>query len=118
MPSSSTIDRAAIALSFACVAHCVALPVIAIAAPLLSTTAEAEWVHWLLTALAIGASAIVMAKAHSGREPSFLVPALSGIGLMLAALFAEHWGLNETILTLSGGLLMAAAHIFRLIRHT
>ncbi len=118
MLSTPTIDRAAIALSFACMAHCVALPVIAVAAPLLSATAQAEWVHWLLTALAIGASAVVMAKAHSAREPSFLVPALSGIGLMLAALFSEQWDLNETILTLSGGLLMAAAHIFRLIRHT
>ena len=39
-------DYIAIGLSLACLAHCLALPLAAAFLPLLSTQAEAAWVHW------------------------------------------------------------------------
>lgn len=117
MSSTPTADRAAVALSLSCVAHCGALPVIAVSLPFVAAAAEAEWVHWVLTVLAIGTSGTVIAAAHDGRSPAFMVPALLGIGLIFSALFAENIGVDETLPTVIGGVLLAAAHIYRLIKH-
>ncbi|MEM9501382.1 MAG: MerC domain-containing protein [Pseudomonadota bacterium] len=116
MPSSLSADRAAIALSLSCIAHCVALPVIAISLPFVAAAAEAEWLHWVLTALAIAASGTVILTARNARAPAFLVPALLGMGLITSALLAETFGLDETLPTVIGGVLLAAAHIYRLFR--
>ncbi|EAQ29890.1 putative membrane protein [Erythrobacter sp. NAP1] len=117
MSATASYDRAAAALSLACIVHCVALPIVAITLPFLAGFAETEWVHWLLTGLAIAASATVIGKAPSARTLIFLIPVLSGMGLIGAALFAEPFGVDETIPTLAGGLLMASAHIWRLRQH-
>ena len=117
MNTHPTYDRAATLLSLSCVAHCVALPVIAVTLPFVAVVAEAEWIHWALTMLAIGSSGLVIAGAHGGRSPDFLVPALLGLGLIGSALFAESFGLDETPPTVIGGILLAAAHIYRLIKH-
>ncbi|WP_432200132.1 MerC domain-containing protein [Erythrobacter sp. W53] len=117
MHTAATYDRAAIALSSACVAHCVALPTLAIVLPFVGFAAEAEWVHWLLTGLAIGASGMVIVTAQNARVPSFYVPALVGVSLVSAALFAESFGVDETPLTVIGGTLLAAAHIYRIFKH-
>jgi hypothetical protein len=118
MQTSANIDRAATALSLACIVHCVALPIIAIALPFVATFAEAEWVHWLLTALAFLASSTVVVTAHSARTPVFLIPVAAGIVLMGSALFADHFGGDETLLTAMGGVLLAAAHIRRLYKYS
>ncbi len=117
MSSTIIADRAAVALSLSCVAHCVALPILAISLPFVASAAEAEWVHWLLTMLAIAASGTVIVTAHEARSPTFIVPAFIGICLISCALFAAHFGLDETLLTASGGVLLAVAHIYRLIKH-
>jgi len=117
MHSTSTIDRAATALSLACVAHCVALPAVAIALPVVGVLAEEEWIHWLLTGLAIIASSAVIGVAHSARTAAFLVPVLLGVSLITSALFADQFGFDETPPTVIGGLLLAAAHIQRLVKH-
>lgn len=117
METTRTLDRAAAVLSLSCVAHCLALPALAIALPFLAATAEAEWIHWLLTGLAILSSGTVVATARSARTPSFLVPATIGIALITSALFAESFGVDETPPTVIGGVLVAAAHIFRIIKH-
>lgn len=114
MQSTAHFDRAAVTFSLACVAHCVALPVIAIALPFIAALAEAEWVHWLLTALAVFASSSVIMSSPSARTGSFLVPAICGLVLVTGALFAERLGVEETIPTVIGGVLLAVAHIRRL----
>lgn len=116
MDATRNLDRAATALSLACVAHCIALPAMAIALPFLSGAAEAEWVHWLLTVLAICASGTVAATAQNARTMSFLLPASIGVVFITGALFAETFGVDETPLTLIGGVLIAAAHMYRIYR--
>ncbi|MEP3420934.1 MAG: MerC domain-containing protein [Erythrobacter sp.] len=117
MQSHSSFDRAATVLSLSCVAHCVALPIIAVSLPFLGSMAQAEWIHWALTAMAIAASGTVIVRAHGGRSPAFLVPVLFGITLISFAVFADSIGIDETPPTVIGGLLIAAAHIHRLIKH-
>ncbi|AWW74491.1 hypothetical protein CD351_08640 [Erythrobacter sp. KY5] len=117
MSATASYDRAAAALSLACIVHCVALPIIAVTLPFVAGMAETEWVHWLLTGLAIAASVTVIAKAPSARSLTFLVPVLSGMAFIAGALLAEPFGIDATVPTLVGGLLMASAHIWRLRRH-
>jgi len=114
MLTASTFDRAAVMLSVLCVLHCAALPAILIALPFLSAMAEAEWVHWLMAILAIGASSAVAFMSASARTPAFLIPAIIGNALIGAALFGEHFGFSETAPTLTGGAFLAAAHAYRL----
>jgi len=45
---------------------------------------------------------------------SFAAPAGLGMTLVVGALFGEHWGVDETVPTVIGGVLLAAAHIRRL----
>lgn len=98
-------------------AHCIALPIIAVSLPFGAAVAEAEWVHWFLSTLAIGASATVIITAQSARSPQFLVPALLGMTFVCVALFAEGFGVDETTPTVIGGVLLAAAHTYRLIKN-
>ena len=110
-------DRAATALSALCIVHCLALPVMASAAPFLAVVAEAEWVHWIFATLAIVISASVPLRDVTARRFGFLVPAGLGVALLMAGLFAEHFGADETVLTVMGGVLVAFAHIRRMISH-
>lgn len=109
-------DGAAIALSTACLVHCVALPVLAISSPFFAAAAEAEWVHWIMAVLAILASTSVVVSSPSSRVPEFLVPAGLGGLLITAALFAERLGIGETVPTVAGGILIASAHLFRIYK--
>lgn len=117
MTSTSLSDRAAIALSFGCVAHCVALPILAVLMPFLAAIAEAEWIHWTFAGLAIMASSSVPILSVSARRPAFLIPAGIGMALISFALFAEQANLDETPPTIIGGILIAFAHLRRLAKH-
>lgn len=117
MSSTRNLDRVATALSLSCVAHCIALPLLAISLPILSLAAGAEWIHWALAALAIVSSGAVITTDGRARTPSFVVPASIGIFLITGALFVEKFGFDETPPTVIGGVLLAAAHIYRLFKH-
>jgi len=117
MHSTFQTDRVAVAISTACVAHCVALPVLSLALPFAGTLAEFELVHWVLAACAIFASLSIFIRAANAREPHFLVPAGAGVSLITFGLFTEQFGIGETLPTLFGGLLLAAAHLGRIKRH-
>ncbi|MEP6091667.1 MAG: MerC domain-containing protein [Erythrobacter sp.] len=110
-------DRAATALSALCIVHCLALPVMAGFMPFLSVVADAQWLHWLFAGLAAIISISVPFRDALARTPSFVIPVGLGIGFLIAGLFAETIGASETILTVIGGLLVAFAHIRRMVVH-
>lgn len=110
-------DRAATALSLACIAHCLALPMLAAFLPFAAAMVEAEWVHWVLAGLAAITSASVAASAHSAQTSMFLIPAGLGVTLVVGGLFAESFGFDETVPTVIGGCLIAFAHILRIVKH-
>jgi hypothetical protein len=105
---SSLLDASAISLSGLCLAHCLALPLVAAFSPVVATWAEAEWVH----ALAIGLAApmSLFALWRRGQSLGVILPALTGLSLM--ALGVAHWPSHqlETPITVVGSLLLAAAH--------
>lgn len=112
-------DRAAVAFSMICIAHCLALPALAFILPVAGTLAEVEAVHILFAILAIVTSASVPIRSADGRRAIFLVPATLGIALITTALFADALGLDETLTTVAGAILLSFAHLRRLhTQHT
>lgn len=105
---SSLLDASAISLSGLCLAHCLALPLVAAFSPLVATWAEAEWVHGVAIGLAAPLSILAL---WPRREAPTIALALAG--LVLLAMGALHWPSHdlETSITVGGSLLLAGAHL-------
>jgi hypothetical protein len=114
MRLTATLDTAATTLSAACIAHCLALPLVAFVLPAVAAFGQAEWVHWLFGILALAVSGSVPLLSPGARKMRFLLPAGLGMVFIALGLFAEHVQLDETLLTVAGGVLIAAAHLRRL----
>jgi hypothetical protein len=106
------LDAAGVGLSTLCLVHCLALPFAAAAAPLAAQLTEAEWVHWVIVALAAPAAVFAIAPSLSLKPLPWSVPLLALLGLagLTGALFV-HAPLAETSLTTIGGVSLASAHI-------
>ncbi|MGH6998557.1 MAG: MerC domain-containing protein [Phenylobacterium sp.] len=106
---SALLDASAISLSGLCLAHCLALPLVAAFSPVVATWAEAEWVHGLAIGLAAPMSALALWRR--GQSPAVIL--LSLVGLSLMALGVAHWPSHaaETPVNVVGSLLLAAAHL-------
>jgi 4-hydroxybenzoate polyprenyltransferase len=106
------MDATALALSTICIFHCLGLPLLAAALPLLAGWAEAEWVHWLLVSLAAPAALIAIAPSFAQRPVPWHVPILAtlGLGALGGALLVSN-ETAETVLSVIGALVLATAHI-------
>ena len=113
-------DLAGIALSFTCLIHCLALPLLLLLAPALSRwIALPEGVHAAILLLALPAAAIAMRdgwRRHRRRTPGLL--AVAGLGLLAMGLAAqEGWfavadpEAADRFLTSVGALTLATAHL-------
>ena len=110
------MDRVGITLSGLCLLHCVA--------GLLLVTVLGIGGQWLLApmihriglalAIAIGLLTIGVGVLRHGQLPPLIVGTI-GLLLMGGGLFVEH-GMEEAVLTISGVVLLAVAHILNL-RH-
>lgn len=110
---AKTLDLSAVGLSALCLAHCLALPALALALPLLGSWARAEWVHVVFVSLAAPIAMLALMDWSSGRPVSWrlAVLAMVGLGLMFAGAFEVPRTSWERPLTVAGGLLLASAHI-------
>ncbi|MEM5515373.1 MerC domain-containing protein [Henriciella sp. AS95] len=116
--TARAIDASAITLSGLCMIHCLALPLLAAMLPLAGAWAQAEWVHkaFVLIALPLSGFAIVRgSRSHAGA--GFILLAVTGLTLLLAAAFLEPLHEVETPVTVTGALMLASAHIWRWSRH-
>ncbi|MGF1543982.1 MAG: MerC domain-containing protein [Parvularculaceae bacterium] len=115
---SKRLDIAASGLSAACVAHCLATPVLGAMVPFFASWAEIEWLHkaLVLTAAPLSLFAIVSrSKIRGGR--TFAIAALIGLGLLLTAAFMEAAHAYETELTALGGVVLVCAHMSWWLAH-
>lgn len=108
------VDLAACGLSAACLAHCLALPMLASLLPLLGPAAETEWLHWLFVAIACPLALIAFGR----RGVTVLMRIVAGAGVLLlvagAAEFPSHeW---ETAMTVLGAVFLAGAHMLNALR--
>jgi hypothetical protein len=113
-------DLTGIALSFTCLLHCLALPLLLLLAPALSRwIALPEGVHAAILLLALPAAAVAMRdgwRRHRRIVPAIL--AAAGLGLLALGLSAhEGWiavanpEAADRLLTSIGALTLAAAHL-------
>lgn len=109
---SRLLDRGAIALSALCLVHCLALPLVFVAAPALATALpDQPWIHPAILATAAPLAAVSLWRGwrrHGRRWPAVL--GVVGL-LLLAAGVAAGESAIETMLTVGGGLTLAAAHL-------
>ncbi len=115
---NGTLDLTGVSLSAVCVAHCLLFPVAAAAAPMLvpglGEVLGASHA-WHLGLLAIAAPVSLLALGWSVRASAARWPVLAFglLGLALMAIGALHLSsqLVETVLTLTGVVILAAAHL-------
>lgn len=115
------LDRGAVGLSMLCLVHCLAFPVVVMALPAMGEILPRQWwVHPVIFALAVPMATIALVRGwsdHRDRRPVLL----GGIGLALLGfgLLAAEASAAEVLLTVAGGLIVAAAHLlnWRLGRH-
>ncbi|WP_339744130.1 MerC domain-containing protein [uncultured Maricaulis sp.] len=115
---NGTLDLTGVSLSAVCVAHCLFFPVALAAAPMLTPgLAEALGAShaWHFGLLAIAAPVSLLALGWSVRSSHARWPVLAlgllGLSLMLVGALHLSTQLVETIITLSGVSLLAAAHL-------
>ena len=108
------LDATAICISTACIIHCLALPVVAATLPLFASIADAEWVHkvFILAAIPISVTALAL-SSRSRVVLSFFGLVSIGLGLLVAGAFVEALHDHETLLTVSGALVLSFAHLMR-----
>jgi hypothetical protein len=117
------LDRGAALISNLCLVHCLALPLAALlvpaglgaAMPLVADGHGPAWLHWafLLAAVPLSAAALLAGLRRHGRRLPALVAAF-GFGAMVAGAGAHGSGIVEPLLTVAGGLIIAAAHAHNL----
>ena len=115
-PANARLDLYAAGLSSLCLIHCLALPLLVTLMPL-AAIAENELVHRLLVLAAIPVSLRVIWKTLPvDRNWPFVGAVLSGLGLLLTAAFIEAVSAYEESLTVAGGALLCAAHLWHWTR--
>lgn len=116
MPRHTTavFDMSAIALSTLCMAHCLALPLLAAALPLFGVWAEQEWVHFAFVAVALPLTSYALWRAHRRRRQPMALRALALAGLagLLAGALGWPREVWETPITVAGSLMLAGAHLW------
>ncbi|MDE0348424.1 MAG: MerC domain-containing protein [Gammaproteobacteria bacterium] len=114
--TSARLDLYAAGLSSLCLVHCLALPLLVTLMPL-AAIAENELVHRVLVIAAIPVSLRVIWKTLPvDRNWPFVGAALSGLGLLVLAAFIEAVSAYEEPLTVAGGTLLCAAHLWHWTR--
>ncbi len=113
----SPIDAAAAGLSFACIAHCLALPIAAAALPILGVVSDQEWIHRAFVLAALPLSGFAIVRGVQDGQRTFVGVASMGLLLLVLGAFVERFEAHETALTVLGALLLAAAHVWRWRRH-
>lgn len=112
------LDGAAIDLPTICLLCCLALPVVAAAAPAFASVAEREWLHKTLVLFATPVSILAIVRTRSGPfAMGFAALVVVGIALLFAGAFIERFHEHETSLTVAGALTVLIAHILRWPRH-
>ncbi|MEL6729081.1 MAG: MerC domain-containing protein [Pseudomonadota bacterium] len=108
------LDGAAVCLSVLCLIHCLALPIAASALPVFASISEAEWLHKAFVLLTVPISfAAILSSLRSDIVWVFGGLVTMGIGFLIAGAFVEAWHDYETLLTVTGAVIVSIAHLLR-----
>jgi hypothetical protein len=107
-------DHAGIAVSTACMLHCIALPLVLVLLPGLAAVVPAS--HSVHAALVVALVAVAGAAFVPGyrrhRRPAVVALAVTGLALVAGGALAHAIGeLAETMLTVAGSGFLVSAHL-------
>lgn len=109
------LDSAGVTLSGICLVHCLVLPLLATLLPAAGQIFDESTnhlIHWALLGVALPISIVALGRgARVLRSRAWLILGGLGLTLMAVAVVLEHASATEEHLTLSGVLLLAAAHL-------
>lgn len=111
------LDIASVGLSGLCVVHCLALPVLAVLLPFLSVFTGNGWVHPLIVVIAAPLSLMAIASSNAWRKWQVSLPIIGGLILLALAAFVPALSGLDTVLTVTGALMIAAAHLTNYLGH-
>ena len=116
--AARTWDLCAAGLSTACIMHCLGLPLLAAVLPATSLFADNELLHLAMVLLAVPITLwVVWGESSAGGSRRFVVAAMAGLAMMLAAVSFGALEEYEVLLTVIGGVLLAGAHLWRWFHH-
>lgn len=110
------LDIASLGLSALCVVHCLALPFLVAALPML-TPFTGSWVHAALVLTAAPVSIWAIRASHVWRKWQISAPIITGLTLLAAAAFIPALADMEVALSVIGALLIATGHAYNYLRN-
>ncbi len=110
------LDLASLGLSGLCVIHCLALPFLVAALPMLAPF-TGGWVHAVLVLTAAPISIWAIRASHVWRTWQISVPIIVGLILLAAAAFLPALEDYEVAISVTGALCIAAGHAYNFLRH-
>ena len=115
---SGKLDALALALTSACLLHCLILPVAALALPFLASGVHAEWVHWVFVAIAAPTSFMALRHNHHSKSTLLSLRVFAAFGLSLLMFGALGWPTHEfgVQITILGSLVLAVVHLVNYFR--
>ena len=108
-------DRLGISASLLCVIHCLITPLLVLIAPLAGSYLSDAWFHIVILIIVFPVAILALWRGyrlHQMKRALWLGAA--GLTLMLFGMFATHDVPYETVLMVSAGLTLSAAHFFNL----
>ena len=122
----SALDRGTMLLSGLCLIHCLALPIAVTLLPLAAANlfSDPRFHGWLLWAVVPTSALALFFGCRHHRDFRILFAGTIAVGIVAFAALGGSWAgfgeRGETVLTVIGGLLLAAAHLanIRLHRHS
>ncbi|WP_299697077.1 MerC domain-containing protein [Hydrocarboniphaga sp.] len=119
----AALDMGAMLLSGLCLVHCLALPLLVAALPwAMAGLFTSESFHfWMLIAVVPSSFAALLLGCRRHRDWRVLAVGACGVLLLSAGLVGSVYGViahrGETVLTVCGALLLAAAHTANFVLH-
>jgi len=107
------VERAALSASALCLIHCLALPFLLAALPMLAATVALPVdLHVAILIFAVPSSLVALVLGQRGhRAATPLIAGIVGLGLLSLGALAFGSTAAETPVTVAGSLTLAAAHL-------
>ena len=105
------LDITSMGLSGLCVVHCLALPFLVAALPFLGVFTHSEWVHQALILIAAPLTGLAFWRAKAWTRPELAILMTAGVLLLAAAAFIAELRPYEVLISVSGALCLAGAHL-------
>ncbi len=121
--ATSMMDAGAMLISGLCLVHCLALPLLLALLPLAAASfvADEHFHRWLLLAIVPVSALALVSGCRRHRSLRVLLCGAAAVTLLVFAAYGNSMvglsPLGESILTIAGGLLLAAAHFINLRLH-